>query len=78
MMNKYASKLNWELVSLHQKLSKKFIVSHFEYLNMDIVMNGRFLITQEEFDFLQKEKEKKEEFLKGSKEIENRFDILDI
>ena len=78
LMEKYAKLLDWNMVSLYQKLSKRFIIKHCEDLNMDVIMNQRFLISSEEIDNLKEKEKEKEEFLRGGEEIKNRFDILDM
>jgi hypothetical protein len=78
IMNKHAHVLDWDMVSYYQKISKKFIAKHVDDLNIDVIVNKRFLITQEEIDDILKKKKEKEDFLSGGEEIEDRFDILDM
>ena len=78
LMNKYSHLMDWFVVSYYQKLSKSFIIENLNELDLNIIMDHRFLITQEEIDNLQKKDKEKKEFVEGGDEIENRFDILDI
>lgn len=78
LMDKYSHLMDWSQASHYQKFSKKFIVKHIDDLEMDVIMNHRFLISQEEIEPLKKLKKEKEEFLKDGEEIEDRFDILDM
>ena len=78
LMEKHSHLMDWPQASYYQKFSKKFILKHLDDLSMDVIINNRFLITQEEVDEFQKEKKEKEEFLEGGDEIEDRFDILDM
>lgn len=78
LMEKYSKDIAWTEASLFQNFSKKFILKHLDDLSMDIIMNQRFLITQEERDEYQKEKKEKDKFLEGGEDIEERFDILDL
>lgn len=78
LMDKHSKLLDWVVVSLYQKFSKKFIARHLNDLNMDIIINQRFLITQKEIDEFKKEEKEKKEFLKGGEEIKDRFEILDM
>ena len=78
LMNKHSHLMDWPQVSYTQQLSKKFILKHLDDLKMDVIINRRFLITQDEIDEYQKEEKEKKKFLEGGDEIEDRFDILDM
>lgn len=78
LMNKYVHLLDWPMVSLYQKFSKKFISKHLGNLDIGVLINHRFLITQVELDELRKQEHDKQDFLKGGDEIEDRFEILDM
>ncbi len=78
LMNKYVHLLDWPMVSYYQKFSKKFIADHLNDLDMDVLINRRFLITQVEIDELKKTKKERQEFLEGGEEIDDRFEILDM
>lgn len=78
LMDKYSHLMDWPQVSYYQKFSKKFIIKHIDDLEMDVIINHRFLISQAEIDEIKKEEKEKEEFLEGGDEIEDRFDILDM
>ena len=78
LMDKHSKDMDWPIISVVQDFSKKFILKHIDDLSMDVIINNRFLITQEEVDEYKKEKKEKEKFLEGGEDIDNRFDILDM
>ena len=78
LMEKNSHLMDWHQASYTQKFSKKFILKHLDDLEMDVIINQRFLITQEEVDEIQKQEKEKEEFLEGGDEIEDRFEIMDM
>ena len=77
-MDKHPDLIHWSNVSLYQKFSKSFIGKHADRLDMDVVINERFLIEWDELqDYIKKEVEKKE-MKKDDEEVQDRFDILDL
>jgi len=78
LMDKHSHLIDWAQASYYQEFSKKFILRHLDDLSMDIIINHRYLITQEEVDEFKKNEEEKKKFLENGEEIEDRFDILDM
>ncbi len=78
LMGKHSHLMDWYQAALRQIFSKDFILRHLDELDMDVVVNQRYLITQEEIDEFKKEQEEKKKFLEGGNDIEERFDILDL
>lgn len=76
-MEKHADRMSWKVASIYQSFSKEFILKHMKDLDMDVIVNQRFLISQEEIDE-KKEQDKKLEKYDGEGGIDSRFDILDI
>lgn len=77
-IHKHRDVINWEAISRFQKLSKNFILEHRNFLNMDIVINERFLISQNEVDEYVKNLRrcvKEDDIGRG---IVNRAEILDL
>jgi len=78
LMEKYSHFMDWAQASYYQTFSKKFIMKHMDDLTMDVIINQRFLISQDEIDEINKKEEEKEKFLEDGEEITDRFDILDM
>lgn len=73
-MERYADRMNWTVASQYQDFSKEFIFKHQKRLDMYIIKNVRFLITQDELNAMA-EKDKK---MKTEEKVDNRFDLLDL
>jgi hypothetical protein len=77
-MEKHEDELNWSHISLFQDISKKFILKHIDKLNKDVLINQRFLITQEEIDYAIQEQEKEFQRKIIDESVDSRADILDL
>ena len=75
-MEKHKKHISWKVASEYQSFSKSFILKHIDDLDMDVIINQRFLVTQEEVDERKKQLKKLEKYDSG--EIDDRFGILDL